>query len=148
MDSSRQPDSNETIADSIRPLAVELPQLLVSSPGRLATEVSLETATGVPQLRAIYDSIRLIRRMPIRLLRTLADPWLVCYPSISSTESYSHDPATSHIPFNSSRRPDSNKTIANSIRPLAVELPQLLVSSPGGVATEFSLVSATGGPQP
>ena len=84
----------------------------------------------------------------MKALRTLADAWLVCYPSFSSTESYSQAPATSNTPFDSSRPPDSNETIADSIRPLAVELPQLLVSSPGGVVTEFSLVTATGGPQP
>ena len=82
----------------------------------------------------------------MRPLRTLADAWLVRYPSFSSTESYGHAPATSHIPFDSSHPPDSNETLADQIRPLAVELPQLLVSSPGGVATEFSLVTATGGP--
>ena len=84
----------------------------------------------------------------MRSLWTLADALLVRYPSFSSTESYSHAPATSHIPFDSSHPPDSNETLADSIRPLAVELPQLLVSFPGGVATEFSLVTATGGPQP
>ena len=81
----------------------------------------------------------------MRPLRTLADAWLVRYPSFSSTESYSHAPATGHIPFDSSCPPDSNDTLADSIRPLVVELPLLLVSSPGGVATEFSLVTATEG---
>ena len=147
-DSSHSPDSNETFADQILPLAVELPQPLVSFPGGVATEFSLVTATGGPQPRALYHSIRLIRRILMRPLRTLADAWLVRYPSFSSTESYSHAPDTSHIPFDSSHPPDSNKTHADQIRQLAVELPQLLVSSPGGVATEFSLVTATGGPQP
>ena len=67
----------------------------------------------------------------MRPLRTLAAAWLVRYPSFSSTESYSHAPATSHIPFNSSRPPDSNETLADLIRPLAVELPLLLMSSRG-----------------
>ena len=84
----------------------------------------------------------------MRPLRTLADAWLVRYPFFSSTKCYSHAPATRHTPFDSSYLPDSNDTLADSIRPLAVELPQLLVSSPGGVATEFSLVTATGEPQP
>ena len=69
------------------------------------------------------------------LLRTLADTWLVRYSSCSSPESYSHALATSYIPFDSSRPPDSNETLADQIRQLAVELPQLLVSSPGEVAT-------------
>ena len=52
----------------------------------------------------------------------------------------------SYTPFDSSRPPDSKETLADPIRLLAVELPQLLVSSLGGVVTEFSLVTATGRP--
>ena len=168
---------------------MELPQLLVSSPGEVATEFSLVTATGGPQPRALYYWIRLDRRILMRPLRTLADAWLVRHPSFSSTESYSHALATGYIPFDlshppdstetlvdhirplavelstfgefpgwssyiilprdchrratasslipfdSSRPPDSNEIVADQIRPLAVELPQLLVTSPGGVAT-------------
>ena len=84
----------------------------------------------------------------MRPLRTLADAWLVRYPSFSSTESYSYATATSHIPIDSSCPADSNKTLADSIRPLVIELPQLLVSSPGGVPTDGSLVTATSGPHP
>ena len=129
-------------------MALELPLLLVSFPGGVATEFSLVTATGVPPPRAIYHLIRLVRRILMRPLRTLADAWLVRYPSFSSTQSYSHALATCHIPFDSSRPPDSNETLADSIRPLVVELPLLLVSIPGGVTTEVSLVTATGGPPP
>ena len=132
-DSSHPPDSNNTLAEPIRPMALELPLLLVSFPGGVATEFSLVTATGGPQPRAIYHSIRLVRQILMRPLRTLADAWLVRYPSFSSTESYSHAPATNHIPFDSSCPPDSDKSLADSIRPLVVELPLLLVSSPGGV---------------
>ena len=82
----------------------------------------------------------------MRPLQTLADAWLVRYPSFSSTESYSYATATSHIPIDSSRPVDSNETLADSIRPLVVELPQLLVSFPGGVPIDFSLVTAPGGP--
>ena len=148
IDSPRPADSNETLADSIRPLVVELHQLLVSSLGEVPRDFSLVIATGGPQPRAIYHSIHLVRRILIRPLRTLADARLVRYPSISSTRSYSHATATSHTPFDSSSPADSNETLADSIRPLAVELPQLLVSSPVGVPTDFSLVTATGGPQP
>ena len=45
----------------------------------------------------------------MRPLRTLADPWLVHYPSFSSTESYSYATATSHIPIDSSRPADSKR---------------------------------------
>ena len=148
IDSSRPADSNETLADSIRLLVVELPQPLVSSPGGVPTNFSIETATGGPQPRAIYHLIPLVRRILMRPLRTLVDPRLVRYPSFSSTESYSYATATSHIPIDSSRPADSNETLADSIRPLVVELPQPLVSSPGGVPTDFSIETATGGPQP
>ena len=127
---------------------MELTQLLVSFTGGVATDFSLVTATGVLQPQAIYHWNRLVRRILIRPLRTLADACLVCYPSFCSTESYSHAPATSHTAFDSSRPADSNESFADSIRPLAVELTQLLVSSPGGVATDFSLVTATGMLQP
>ena len=77
---------------------------------------------------------------------TLADAWFVRYPSFSSAESYSYATATSLIPIDSARPADSNEPLADSIRPLVVELPQLLVSFPGGVPIDFSLVTATGGP--
>ena len=110
---------------------MELPQLLVSSWGGVATEFSLVTATRGAQPRALYHSIRLVRRILMRALWTLADAWLVRYPSFSSTESYTQAPATSHTPFDLSRSPDSNETLADPIRLLDVELLQLLVSSPG-----------------
>ena len=67
-DSSHQPDSNDTLADPIRPMALELLILLVSSPGGVATEFSLVTATGMPPPRALYHSIRLVRRILMRPL--------------------------------------------------------------------------------
>ena len=82
----------------------------------------------------------------MRPLRTLADAWLVRYPSFSSTESHSYATAKSHIPIDLSRPADSNEILADSIRSLVVELPKLLVSVPGGVPMDFSLVTATGGP--
>ena len=39
---------------------------------------------------------------------------------------------------------NSNKTLVDSIRWLPVELPQTLLTSPGGVITEFSLLTASG----
>ena len=148
IDSSCPGDSNETLADRIRPWVVELPQLLVSSPGGVPTDFYLVIATGGPQPRAIYHSICLVCRILMRPLRTLPYPWLVHYPSFSSIESYSYATATSHIPIDSYRPAVSNETLPDGLRPLVVELPQLLVSSPGGVPTDFSLVTATGGPQP
>ena len=94
---------------------MELPLLLVSIPGGVTTEVSLVTATGGPPPRALYHSIRLVRGILMRPLRTLADAWLVRYPSFSSTESNSHAPAMSHTPFDSSRPPNSNETLADLI---------------------------------
>ena len=82
----------------------------------------------MPPLRAIYHSIRLLRRILMRPLRTLADAWLVRYPSFSFTESYSYATATSNTPIDSSRPADSNETIQDGIQPLLVELPQLSVS--------------------
>ena len=122
IDSCRPVDSNEALANSIRPLAVELPQLLVSSPGAVPTDISLVTVTGGPQPGAIHHSICLIRRILMGPLRTLADAWLVRSPSVSSTESYCHAPATGNTPLDLSCPADSNETLADSIRPLAVEL--------------------------
>ena len=82
----------------------------------------------------------------MRPLRTLADAWLVRYPSFSSIESYSYATATSHIPIDSSRPADSNENLADSIRPQVVEFPKLLVSFLGRVPIDFAPVTATGGP--
>ena len=68
----------------------------------------------------------------MRPLQTLADPWLVRYPSFSSTVSYSYATATSHIPIDSYSPADSNGALPNPIRPLVVELPySLYFCSPG-----------------
>ena len=117
-------------------------------PGWVNTDFSLVTDTGGPELRAIYHSIRLVHRILMRPLRTLEDSWLVRYPFFSSTESYSYATATSHTPIDSYRPADSNETLPDGIRQLVVELPQLLVSSLGGVTTDFSLLTATAGPEP
>ena len=79
------------------------------------------TDTGGPELGAMYHSIRLVRRILMRPLRTLADAWLVRYPSFSSTESYSYATAMGHIPIDSSRPADSNETLVDWIRRQVVE---------------------------
>ena len=78
----------------------------------------------------------------MRPLRTLADAWLVRYPSFSFTESYSYTTATSHTPIDSSRSVDSNKTLPDGFRPLVIELPQLSVSFLRAVVTDLSLLPA------
>ena len=80
---------------------------MVSLRNRVGRDLSLITATGVRQPRAIYHLIRLVRRMLMRPLPTLADARLGHYPPFSSTEGDSHDPATSHAPFDLSRPADS-----------------------------------------
>ena len=114
----------------------------MSSPGGVPTDFSLVTASGGPQPRAIYHSIRLVRRILMRPLRTLVDSWLVRYPSFSSTESYSYATTTSHIPIDLSCPADSNEALPDGIRPLVVELPQLSVSFPCAVVTDLSLLPA------
>ena len=114
----------------------------MSFPGGVPTDFSLETATGGPQPRAIYHSICLVRRILMGPLRTLADPWLVRYPSFSSIESYSYATATSHIPIDSYPPADSNEPLPDGIRPLVVELPQLSVSFPCAMVTDLSLLPA------
>jgi len=120
-DSSRPPESNKTLADCIRPLAMEVPHIWVSSPGGLATDLSLRTATGMSQLRAIHHSICDVHRNQMRGIPTRADAWLACYPSLFSTDSYSPSQASSYILFDSSRPPDSNKTLLDWLWLLAVE---------------------------
>ena len=105
------------------------------------------TATGLLQPRAIYHSNRLVRRILMRPLRTLADTWLVRCLSFSSTECYCHASAMSHTAFDSFRPADCNETLADSIRPLAAELSQLLVRFLGAiVVSEPALLLAPGMP--
>ena len=63
----------------------------------------------MPPLRALYHSIRLSERIPMRVSLTLADTCLASYHSFQSSDSYRHATASSHIPFNSSQRADSNE---------------------------------------
>ena len=77
-------------------------------------------------LRAIYHSIRLSERIPMRVSPTLADASLTSYHSFKPTDSHRHATGSSYIPFDSSQRADSNGVLPDSIRPLAVEIPFIL----------------------
>ena len=77
---------------------------------------------GMPPLQAIYYSIRLIYQIVIKCFPTLMEAWLAYYPSFSSTDSYSYTPALTNILFDSSHLPDSNGTLADCFRLLAVKL--------------------------
>ena len=73
-------------------------------------------------LRAIHHSNRLSELIPMRVSPTLADASLASYHSFHSSDSYMHATASSHIPFDSSRRADSNELPPDPIRLLAIEL--------------------------
>ena len=79
----------------------------------------------MPLLRAIYHSIRLSERIPIRVFPTVADACLASYPSFKSTDSYRHVFAVSHIPFEPSPRADSNE-----LHPYLIWLPAGNLASP------------------
>ena len=132
-DSSRRADSNELPPDSIRLLVLELASFLtlatLGPPTQNYTYIELQSPTVMPPLRAIYHSIRLSERIPMRVSPTLADACLVSYHSFQSTDSYRHATASSHIPFDSSQRADSNGALPDPMRPLAVEIPLILYVS-------------------
>ena len=65
-------------------------------------------------LRAIHHSNRPSERIPMRVSLTLADACLASYHSFHSTDSYKHATASSHIPFDSSERVDSNESLPDS----------------------------------
>ena len=64
-------------------------------------------------LRALYHSICLSERIPIRVSPTLADTCLASYHFFQSTDSYRHATASSHTPFHL-----SDKRIQMSCLPL------------------------------
>jgi len=99
---SRRAESNERSPRSGAPLASELSPFL-----------TLLTATGMPPPRALYHSIRLVRRILMVRSPALADPWPMSYHSSSPADSYRHATAASLIPFNSSRPADSNGPLHN-----------------------------------
>ena len=125
-DSSRRADSNELPPGSIRPLVLELTTFLTLAtqghPTQNYAYRELLSATLMPPLRAIYHSIRLSERIPMRVSPTLADACLASNNSFQSTDSYRHATASSHIPFDSPRLADSNELLRASIRRLAIEL--------------------------
>ena len=77
-------------------------------------------------LRAIYHSIRLSERIPMRVSPTLADASLVSYHSFKPTDSHRHATGSSYIPFDSSQRADSHGVLPDSIRLLALEISFIL----------------------
>lgn len=111
--------------------------------GVATPKLFLLPAPAMPLLRAIYYSILLVHRIQMRYFPTLADAWLACYSSFSSTDSYGPAYASSQIPVDSACLLDSNETLPDWILQLAMELPHHLVSTPGGVTTDLSLVTAT-----
>jgi len=92
------------------------------------------TATGMPPPRALYHSIRLVRRIRMVRFPTRSDRWLWSYHSLSTlvlragtyrlsdAVIYKHATASSLIPLNSSRRAESNELSPDSGGPLAEEL--------------------------
>ena len=77
-------------------------------------------------LQAIHYSNRFSEQIPMRVSPTLAEAFLVSYPSFRSTDSHRHATGSSYIPFDSSRRVDSNGVLPDLIRPLGVEIPFIL----------------------
>jgi len=121
LNSSRRAGSNELSPGSGAPLA-----------GELSPSLTLLTATGMPPPRALYHSIRLVRRVLMVRSPALADPWLMSYHSFSPDNSYRHATASSPIPFDLSCPAEPNGPLPESIGPLAMELPSgLYFCSPG-----------------
>jgi len=80
------------------------------------------TATGMSPPRALYHSIRLVRRILMVRFPALADPWLMSYQSFSPDDSYRHATTSSLIPFDSSRPADPNGPLPGPGGPLADEV--------------------------
>jgi len=76
----------------------------------------------MPLRRALYHSIRLSKRIPIVYSLTPADADLVSHHSFSFANTDGHATTSSHTPFNSSQRADSNELLLYTIRRLTVEL--------------------------
>ena len=68
----------------------------------------------------------------MRYLATLADLVLGSYQHSDPTDCYRHATASNLIPFDLSRRPDSDGPLPNPIRPLVVELSYSLYSCSSG----------------
>jgi len=127
LNSSRRAESNELSPSSGAPLA-----------GELSLYLTLLTATGMPPLRALYHSIRLVSRIRMVCFQSRSDRWLGSYLLVCTcvhragtyrlfdAECYKHATASSLILFDSSRQADSNGPLADSIRHLAEELSSTL----------------------
>ena len=137
-DSSRPADSDGPLPGPCGPLADELSRFL-----------TLLTATGMPPPRALYHSIRLVRRIRMVHVTTRSDRWwwsylLVCtFDHRASTyrlfaaECYKHATPASRIPLNSSCRAQSNELSPGTGIPLAGEL-----------SPSLTLLTFTGMPPP
>ena len=108
------------------------------------TFLNLLTATGMPPPRALYHSIRLVRRIQMVSFPTRSDRWLWGYHLLCTfvfragtfrfipAECYKQATASSFIPLNSPRRAESNKLSPNPGGRLAKELSfSLTFSFPG-----------------
>jgi len=136
LNSSRRAESNELSPGSGVPLA-----------GELSLSMTQLTATGMPPLRALYHSIRLVRRIQMVRFLTRSDRWLWSYLLVCTfvhragtfrlfaAECYKRATASSLIPLNSSRRAESNELSPGSGAPLAGEL-----------SLSMTLLTATGMP--
>ena len=81
----------------------------------------------MPPLRALYHSIRLSERIPMKASPTLADACPASYPSFQSTDHYRHATGTSPTPFDSSQRAHCNEGFPDPGGRLHGELPFLSV---------------------
>ena len=136
LNSSRRAESNELSLGSGAPLA-----------GELSPFLTLLTATGMPPPRALYHSIRLVRRIQMVRFPTRSDRWLSSYHPLCTfvhragtfrlflAECYKHATASSLIPLNSTRQAESNELSPDPGGPLTGELPVFL-----------ALLTATGMP--
>jgi len=133
---SRRAESNELSPSSGANLA-----------GELSLYLTLLTAAGMPPLRALYRSIRLVRRIQMVRFPSRSDRWLGSYLLVCTfvhragtfrlfaAECYEHATASSLIPLTSSRRAESNERSPGSGAPLAGEL-----------SLSMTLLTATGMP--
>ena len=113
--SPRRADSNETLPHSAR-----------HQPAEISAFFILLTAIAMWTLQNLYYSIPLDRRIPTNPVPMLSDRWLKSYPPICTcipqacifklfaTECYRHADASRPIPFDASRRADSNETLPDS----------------------------------
>ena len=90
--------------------------------GERLPSLTLLIATGMSPPRALYHSIRLVRRILMVDSPALADPWPMSYHSFSPDDSYRPATTSSLILFDSSRPADPNGPLPGPGGPLADEL--------------------------